>query len=194
MEDRPREDVSEILESISGGDRSATDRLFPIVYAELRKIAGAAMARERAGHTLQPTALVHEAYLRLLGGAKTGWKSRGHFFAAAAEAMRRILIERARRYSRLKRGENPERVELTEDAAVYQPRPEELLALDQALDRLETHDPEMGRIVKLRFFAGLTVDETAELLGTSARSVDRTWAESRAWLIREMTRAASGSP
>jgi RNA polymerase sigma factor (TIGR02999 family) len=186
----PGHEVSAILEAIGPDDPSATDRLFPIVYAELRKLARVAMSREKAGHTLQPTALVHEVYLRLLGGANAGWKSRGHFFAAAAEAMRRILIERARRHSRLKRGENPERVELTEDAAVYQPRPEELLALDQALERLESHDPEMGRVVKLRFFAGLSVDETAELLGTSPRSVDRAWAESRAWLIREMSRAA----
>jgi RNA polymerase sigma factor (TIGR02999 family) len=161
-------------------------RLFPIVYAELRRLAGVAMGRERAGQTLQPTALVHEAWLRLVRSPNQSWNSRGHFFTAAAEAMRRILIERARRYGRHKRGDNPQRVELTENAAVQMPRPEEWVALDQALDRLEAHDAQMANVVKLRFFAGFTSEEIASVLGTSPRSFDRAWAESRAWLIREM--------
>jgi RNA polymerase sigma factor (TIGR02999 family) len=183
-------DVSEVLEAINAGDESAVDRLFPIVYRELRRLAGVAMAREKAGQTLQPTALVHEAWLRLVRSPNQSWNSRGHFFTAAAEAMRRILIERARRYGRQKRGDNPQRVELTEDAAIQMPRPEEWVALDHALDRLESHDAQMANVVKLRFFAGFTAEEIASALGMSPRSVDRAWAESRAWLIRDMGRSA----
>jgi RNA polymerase sigma factor (TIGR02999 family) len=181
-------DLSPLLAAANAGDPDAPDQLFAAVYLELRSVARRAMAGERAGHTLQPTDLVHEAYLRLLRGRKVEWKSRGHFFAAAAEAMRRILIEDARLRGRLKRGGGEQRVELTSGVLVNLPRSEELLALDELLDRLEKLDAEMATVVKLRFFAGLTVEEAAEVLGTSPRSVERLWTESRAWLGRELTR------
>ena len=180
--------VTEILEAISAGDRSAENKLLPLVYAELKKIARALMSDEPAGQTLQPTALVHEVYLRLLGGESPRWENRAHFFTAAAEGMRRILIEAARRRSRLKRGGDRERVTLDSAVGDYQPRPDELLALDEALDRLEAQDARMARVVKLRYFAGLTAEETASALAISPRGVHRLWTAARAWLRREMTR------
>ncbi len=180
--------VTRILEAISAGDTRAADELLPLVYEELRGMARARMAREKPGQTLQPTALVHEVYLRLLGSEQAGWENRAHFFAAAGEAMRRILIERARRRARLKRGGDPKSVAWEQARNRDDPRSEELLALDQALGRLEEHDLQMGTVVKLRYFAGFTVEETASALGTSARSVNRLWTASRAWLLREMTR------
>lgn len=180
-------DVTRILEAITAGDGRATDELFAVVYAELRDIARAMMARERSDHTLQPTAVVHEAYLRLLGDQSARWENRGHFFGTAAEAMRRILIDHARRRTSLKRGGDQRQVELGEVAGA-DPRLEELLALDQALDRLEERDEAMAKVVKLRYFAGLSVDQTAQALGVSQRSVNRSWTAARSWLRRELGR------
>ena len=186
MSSQPPNELTQILDAISSGDRDAADRLLPLVYNELRALARVRMARERPGHTLQPTALVHETYLRLFGNAAPRWQNRAHFFGAAAEAMRRILIERARRQARLKRGANAERVALTEIAGEPPIDAEQILSLDQALQRLEAQDPSMAQVVKLRFFAGLTVDETAAALDIAPRSVDRYWTAARAWLYREL--------
>jgi RNA polymerase sigma factor (TIGR02999 family) len=162
--------------------------MFLLVYQELRRLARARLAREGHPLTLQPTGLVHETYLRLTGDGAGQWQSRGHFFAAAAEAMRRILIERARRAARLKRGAGLRQVSLEAADGTLTPIAESLLDLDRALDELEARDGEMAQVVKLRYFAGLSVDETAEALGSSPRSVNRLWTGARAWLLREMTR------
>ena len=181
--------VTRLLENIRDGDRQATDQLLPLVYGELRRLAQARMAKEPPGHTLQPTALVHEAYLRLLGDGDLGWDSRGHFFAAASEAMRRILIEAARRKRRVRHGGELHRTTLGDEAADAATDPHELLALDWALDRLGERDADMAAVVKLRYFGGLSVDETAKALEISPRTVNRLWSGARAWLHREMTRA-----
>ncbi len=186
--DNSPSDVTCLLAEIQGGRSEATDRLLPILYAELRRMARSQMARERPGQTLQPTALVHEAYFRLLGTERLPWENRAHFFAAAAEAMRRILIERARRIARTKHGGGKLRVTLDPDAPDLAISPERFLTLDRALDRLEAQDPRMAQVVKLRFFAGLTVPETAAAIDTSPRSVNRSWTAARAWLKREMDR------
>ena len=183
--------VTQILEAIGAGDAEAKDRLLPVVYQELRRIARARMAGERADHTLQPTALVHEAYIRLLGTENPHWENRAHFYTAAAEAMRRILIEWARRRARQKRGGDRRRVELDSSVGSYQPTSEELLALDEALTRLESLDAEMSHVVKLRYFAGLTIEETAHALQTSERTVSRLWTGARAWLHSELAGASS---
>lgn len=181
-------DVSQLLQQIEDGDARATEQLLPLVYQELRHLASRKMTHENAGHTLQPTALVHEAFLRLLGGIESQtWDSRGHFFAAAAESMRRILIESARHRAAKKRGGNLKRAELSDDAAAINPDDTEtLLSLDEALTKLETEDADLARLVQLRYFAGLTIDQTAEMLNVSPRSVKRNWAYARAWLKREM--------
>lgn len=181
-----RERLSTVLGEVRRGERLAGEELLPLLYGELRRLAASRMARERPGQTLQPTALVHEAYLRLLEGEDMGWEGRGHFFAAAAEAMRRILIERARHHRRLKRGGDQKRVTLDEGAAREEPEAEEMLALDRGLSRLEERDTVMAQVVKLRYFAGLTVPETASALGVSPRQVNRHWTAARAWLQREM--------
>ena len=178
--------VTRILEQVQAGDAQMADELLPLVYAELRRLARSRMAREKHAHSVQPTSLVHQAYLRLLGDRQPHWEGRGHFFAAAAEAMRRILIERARQRASLKRGGDMQRVEYDEAQARSEPRAEDLLSLDVALDGLEAKDPTMANIVKLRYFAGLTVPETADALGLSPRSVNRLWTAARAWLHREM--------
>ena len=174
--------ITALLEGARGGDAAATDQLVPLLYAELRRLARAMMARERPGATLQPTALVHEAYLRLLGGGPGEWQNRSHFMAAAATAMRRILVERARRRLRRKRGGEQKRVTLEESTLRSEVEPEEMLALDAALDELRGMDAGMARVVELRYFGGLTVEETAEALGASVRTVHRHWAAARAWL------------
>ena len=168
------------------GDAGATAKLVPLLYAELRHIAAALMARERRAATLQPTALVHEAYLRLLGNGNVEWQSRAHFLGAAAQAMRRILIEHARKRLRLKRGGERDRVTLTDGQLQYDANPEQLLELERALIKLESRDREMARVVELRYFGGLTVEETAAVLGSSVRTVHRQWAGARAWLHREL--------
>lgn len=179
--------TARLLEAARDGDANASDELLPLLYDELRKLARARMARERPGDSLRPTGLVHEAYLRLVGsdGAAT-WRNRGHFFAAAAEAMRRILIERARGRGRLKRGSDPRRTTLDEGAYAVEVESEQLLDLDRALARLEALDAEMAAVVKLRYFAGLTVEETAVALELSPRSVNRQWTAARAWLRSEL--------
>ena len=182
--------VTRLLRRIEAGDRHATEELLPVVYQELRKLARSRMARERPGQTLTPTALVHEAYLRLVKDESLGWDNRGHFFAAAAEAMRRILIERARRYASRKHGGGQERITLDDASSPTSIPPEELLALDEALSRLEKKDRAMADVVKLRFFTGLTVPETAAALALSTATVNRHWAAARAWLQREITRRA----
>jgi RNA polymerase sigma factor (TIGR02999 family) len=190
--DTSRHQVTLLLQRIHAGDRQAASDLLPVVYDELRRLARARMAKERPGQTLQPTALVHEAYLRLIGDEDPGWSNRGHFFAAAAEAMRRILIERARSRARLKRGGNQVRVALPDSLAQEEAPAEDLLALDVALTRLEERDPEMARVVKLRHFVGLSVPETADAMGTSARTVNRLWTAAKAWLHRELHAGPAG--
>jgi RNA polymerase sigma factor (TIGR02999 family) len=181
-------DVTQILSAIRQGDTFATDQLLLVVYDELRKLAAQKMAQEKPGQTLQATALVHEAYLRLVqGDVAKQWDSRGHFFAAAAEAMRRILIEQARRKKSLRRGGEFSRIELdAADLSEPSPTSQSYLALDEALTKLSDVDAEAATLVKLRFFAGLTVDEAAEALGVSSRTAKRNWAFARAWLQREI--------
>lgn len=191
MSDDAGTHVSRILGEVRAGNLQASDELLPLVYAELRRLARSRMAREKHAHSVQPTSLVHQAYLRLLGDEHPHWEGRGHFFAAAAEAMRRILIERARQRASLKRGGNLRRVEYDEEQAVFDAEGLDMLALDAALEQLEAQDAAMANVVKLRYFAGLTVPETAEVMGISPRSVNRLWTASRAWLHREMDGSAS---
>jgi len=181
-------DVTHILNQIEQGDPQAASQLLPLVYAELRKLAARKLSHEASGQTLQPTALVHEAYLRLVRAEQEyTWDSRGHFFAAAAEAMRRILIDNARRKKSEKHGGKLARRELQDaDALVEENDPDSLLALDEALSKLAAEEPETARLVELRFFAGLTNDQAAEALGISSRTAKRSWAFARAWLRREM--------
>jgi RNA polymerase sigma factor (TIGR02999 family) len=187
-------DVTQILDQIQHGNRAAASELLPLVYAELRQLAIHRMSMEKPGLTLQPTALVHEAYIRLVGDAAIKWDGRSHFFGAAAEAMRRILIESARRRNSLKQGGNLNRRELTEDDAIsIADNTDKLLDLDAALTKLVVHEPELAKLVELRYFAGLTVEETAQTMGMSARTVKRNWAFARAWLGREMN-AYSSAP
>lgn len=179
--------MTQILNQIQRGDTAAAGDLLPLVYAELRRLAGHRMGREKSGQTLQPTALVHEAYLRLVGDCEVQWDGRSHFFAAAAEAMRRILIENSRRRLSLKQGGDLKRREVTEDDAVVDSEDVDgLLDLDAALTRLAAEEPELARMVELRYFAGLSVEETALALGVSPRTVKRNWAFARAWLGREL--------
>ncbi len=179
-------DVTRILSAIEQGDPKAAEGLLPLVYDELRKLAARRLAREKPGQTLQATALVHEAYLRLVGADDARrWDGRGHFFAAAAESMRRIFVENARRKARLKRGGGLIR-HLDEQDVPIPERPEALLALDEALDRLVTSSPQAAELVKLRFFAGCSNAEAASLLGISPRKADQVWAYARAWLREEL--------
>jgi RNA polymerase sigma factor (TIGR02999 family) len=180
-------EVTRILSAIEQGDPHAAEQLLPLVYDELRKLAAERMAQEKPGQTLQATALVHEAYLRLVDAEKAPyWNSRGHFFAAAAEAMRRILVEKARRKASLKRGGGRAREELDEENLVAPPLPDDLLALDEALSQLAVADPQAAELVKLRYFAGLTVKQAAEALGISPRTAVFLWAFARAWLLRKI--------
>lgn len=176
-------EVTHILSAIQAGDPKAAAELLPLVYDELRKLAAARMASEKPGQTLQPTALVHEAYLRLVGGAQPqDWNGRGHFFAAAAEAMRRILINRARDRGTLKRGGAWQRVDLAALAEPATATDDDLLALDEALARLAVRHPQATELVKLRFFAGMSLHEAAAALAIAPRTADRLWAFARAWL------------
>jgi len=179
-------DVTRILNAIEQGDGKATDDLLPLVYEELRLLAAQRLFDERPGQTLQATALVHEAYLRLVGDESRPWNSRGHFFGAAAEAMRRILVENARKKNTLKRGAGHQRVDLDKAECVTQEGADDVVAVDQALKRLAQEKPKVAEVVKLRYFAGLTVAQTAEILGISRRSADSYWAFARAWLYREI--------
>ena len=176
-------EVTRILDAIGQGDPSAADQLLPLVYAELRSLAAAQLARESPGHTLQPTALVHEAYLRLVGTAvEPRWNSRGHFFGAAAQAMRRILVESARRKQRVKHGGEHHRVDMDDERLVCSVPADQILALDEALERFSQEEPEKAQLVKLRFFAGLSIEEVAEALGISRATASRHWTYARAWL------------
>lgn len=181
-------DVTAILEAGGGGGRDAAADLLPLVYAELRQLAARELGHEKPGQTLSPTALVHEAYLRLVGrGDVPRWEGRRHFFGAAAEAMRRILIETARRKRTQKRGGELVRAAVACDELPAYEAGEDLLAIDEALEKLAAEDPVAAELVKLRYFAGLTIGEAAELLGLARRTADRVWAYARAWLRREIT-------
>lgn len=186
-------EVSQILAQIETGDPSAADELLPLVYAELRKLAATRLSQEKSGQTLQATALVHEAYLRLLGAERQprDWDSRGHFFAAAAEAMRRILVDNARRKNREKHGGGLARKDFTEAEISAPEIREDLLALNEALDRLAATDPNAAELVKLRYFAGLTLPEAAQGLRMSLRSAERLWSYARAWLREALQDAAA---
>lgn len=180
-------DVTRILNAIERGDARATDELLPLVYEELRILAAQKLSHESPGQTLQATALVHEAYLRLLGDEPQNWDSRGHFFVAAAEAMRRILVDNARRKRRCKRGGDCQKVELEEaDLAIEGPS-EDVVALDEALMKLAKEDPTKADLVKLRCFGGLTLEQAAQVLGISRASASRYWSYARAWLFHEIT-------
>ncbi len=184
----PAGDITVLLRQIEGGDAQAAARILPLVYGELRKLAAAKMAREAAGQTLQPTALVHEVWLRLGGDQQPAWRNRAHFFAAAAEGMRRILIEAARRKRAVRHGGALERVSVDAtnfDLAAPQ-GDDELLVLNDALDALAAHDPRKAELVKQRAFVGLSLDESAEVLGISDSTAKRDWAYARAWLFNKM--------
>lgn len=180
-------EVTRILAQIESGDPSAAEQLLPLVYDELRKLAAAKLAQEKPGQTLQATALVHDAYIRLVNvETAQHWDSRGHFFAAAAEAMRRILVENARRKQRLKHGGGRERLDWDEIEAVAEAPTDELLALDAALAKFERLEPAKAEVVKLRYFAGMSVEEAAQSLGISCATAKRYWAYARAWLFAEL--------
>ncbi|MGD8700346.1 MAG: sigma-70 family RNA polymerase sigma factor [Gemmatimonadales bacterium] len=179
-------EITQLLKVLQRGDRSAFDRLLAVVYQELKRVAQRQMRRERAGHTLDTTGLVHEAYLRLVDQSEAEWQDRAHFFGVAARAMRQILIDHARRRAAQKRGGGWERATLDEDLVGGQAPTEELLALDDALERLGQLDPRLSQVVEYRFFAGLTEEETAALLGITTRTVQRDWAKARAWLHKEL--------
>jgi RNA polymerase sigma factor (TIGR02999 family) len=189
---RSMSDVSRILTALERGDLSEADRLLPLVYDELRCLAARHLAREAPGQTLQPTALVHEAYLRLVASGDASaprgrrWQGRGHFFAAAAEAMRRILVENARRKKALKRGGHRDRQEIDPNTVAAPEVSEDVLALDEALGKLAAAEPQVAELVRLRYFAGLTVKEAAEVLDVAPRTADAWWAYARAWLLTEL--------
>ncbi len=190
-------DATLILGRLAAGDASAAGQLLPMVYAQLRAAAARAMAAERCSHTLQPTALVHEAYLKLLGPRETPWAHRAHFYAAAAEAMRQILIDHARARGRRKRGGNARHRTLEESLTLAEPNGEDgstdFIALDEAIRRLEVQDPRAAQVVHLKFYAGLTIEQIACALGVSERTIKNDWAFARAWLEREL-RDAEHSP
>ncbi len=187
-------EVTQILQAIEQGDGRAIDQLLPAVYQELRQLAARSLARERPGQTLQATALVHEAYLRLVGREDSTWRSRTHFFAAAAEAMRRILVENARRKRCLKRCAGREKVDMREGLLAVEGPSEDVIALDEALPKLAELNPAVADLVRLRYFAGLTLDEATELLGVSRRTGDRYWAFARAWLYKRIVESEGGNP
>jgi RNA polymerase sigma-70 factor (ECF subfamily) len=180
-------EVTQLLLDWSDGDQAAFDALMPLVYDELRQMAHRYMSRERPGHTLQTTALVSEAYLRLVDQKRVHWQNRAHFFAVAAQAMRRILIDYARKQRYAKRGGGAPKISLEEAAVMSQERAADLVALDHALITLASLDPQQSRVVELRFFGGLTIEETAEVLRLSVDMVKREWATAKAWLSREMS-------
>ena len=189
MEPAPT-DVTLLLKQLSAGDHDAVDQLVPVLYNELRRLAAYYLRQERSNHTLQATALVHEAYLRLVDQRAVEWKNRSHFFGVAAQVMRRILLDYARSHQAVKRGGPSPKISL-DDAMVYcEEQTGQLVALDELLTRLSSMDPQQGRIVELRFFGGMSVEETAELLGISPRTVKRDWAMAKSWLSRELRKAS----
>jgi RNA polymerase sigma factor (TIGR02999 family) len=186
-------DVTRILSEIDEGDGRAAERLLPLVYDELRKLAAHRLAREKPGQTLEATELVHDAYLRLVGTEDPGWNSRGHFFAAAAEAMRRILVENARRKKAEKHGGALLRLDLDGVDAIPAPPRDNLLAIDEALSKFATEDPIKAELVKLRFFGGLSVEDAGRVLGISRATADRYWAYARTWLYSELNEVSPRS-
>src|SRR5262245_1127374 len=184
-------EVTQLLLAWSQGDRSALDRLIPLVYAELRRLAHRYMGQERPGHTLQTTALVNEAYLRLIDASQVQWQNRAHFFGVSAQLMRRMLVDFARAHRNLKRGGEAQRVSLDEALLAPQETDADLVALDEALTALAAIDPRQARAVELRFFGGLSVEETAEVLQVSPETVHRDWRTAKAWLLRELSREKS---
>lgn len=186
-------DVTRILEAARQGDPKAAEQLLPLVYDELRRLAAHRMASEAAGHTLQPTALVHEAWLRLTGDQSKKWDGRGHFFGAAAEAMRRILVDRARRKQAVRHGGGQQRVDVQDIDVASPAEDEQLLAISEALDKLAVAHKQEAELVKLRYFVGMTIEEAAEVLGIAPRTAKHYWTHARAWLYREMKRAEAGS-
>src|SRR6266540_6662010 len=183
----PPGEVTRLLVAWSRGDAKALEDLIPLVYDELRRLAERHLSREAPGHTLQPTAVVHEAYLRLVDQKRVTWKNRGHFFAVAAQTMRRLLVDHARQRDAEKRGGAATRVPLEEGAASTLPREADVIALDRALERLATLDATQAKVVELRYFGGLTLDETADVLGTSPSTVGRAFRLAKAWLYRELS-------
>jgi len=181
-----RGEITELLAELRAGNRSAESKLMPLIYHELRRLAARYMAQERTDHTLQPTALVHEAYLRVIDQRHVKWQNRAHFFGVAAQQMRRILVDHARAHRSKKRGGSQEKVALDEALIYSRDKSGELLAVDEALSRLAERDARQARIVELRFFVGLTEEESAEVLGISARTVKRDWNVARAWLYKEI--------
>jgi RNA polymerase sigma factor (TIGR02999 family) len=179
-------DVTKILGAIEDGDPKASAELLPLVYEELRKLAAHKMSNEAPGQTLQPTALVHEAWLRLTGGRNVQWQGRAHFFGAAAEAMRRILINRVRKKKAMRHGGGQQKVDITEQNLASPTKDETLLAVDEALEKFAAEDPEKAELVKLRYFVGMSVEETAEVLGISVPTANRWWSYARAWLNHEI--------
>lgn len=189
----PPKDVTTLLKAWGAGNRQAGEELLPLVYAELRQVARRYMRRERSDHTLQSTALVHEAYLRLVDKKEVAWQDRAHFFALAAREMRRILVEHARARKAEKRGGPAVKLPLEEAEAVAEQKDEEILALEEALGALEALDPQQARIVEMRYFGGLKVEELAVVLGVSTATVDRKWRTARAWLYRKVGQAGEGA-
>jgi RNA polymerase sigma factor (TIGR02999 family) len=181
-----REDVTQVLEDLRKGDKRAADKLLPLVYDEFRALARHYLAQERMNHTLQPTALVHEAYMKLVDQTRVDWQGKSHFFAVAAQAMRRILVDHSLSRQRDKRGGGRARVVLDEAVALSPQKDEDVLALDEALERLAALDARQARVVELRFFGGLSVEEVAQALGVSKRTVEGDWTFARAWLSREL--------
>src|SRR5580692_10914281 len=179
-------EITLMLQAVRRGERQASEELLPLVYNELRHLAAARMAQEAAGQTLQATALVHEAWLRMVGESDHGWQNRAHFFGAASEAMRRILVENARRKSRLKRGGGQLRLDIDELDLSTTPPDEKILLMNDALEQLQAEDPEKARIVVLKFFGGLTNQEVAETLRVTERTVERQWAYAKAWLFEKI--------
>ncbi len=180
-------DVTRLIDSIQRGDPTAAEQLLPLVYRELRQLAETRLSREQPGQTLQATALVHEAYLRLIGPTASDWQGRGHFFAAAAEAMRRIIVETARRKRAIRHGGDFARVNLDDEVAVVNPPHGDILALNDALQRLEEINPSRAEIVKLRYFTGLTVPQAAEAMGISVTTAERYWRFAKAWLLADIS-------
>lgn len=182
-------DITELLRDWRNGDKAAMDRLLPVVYDELRRLAASFFRRERLNHTLQPTALVHEAYLHLVNQSRVGWENRAHFFGAAAQLMRRILVDHARSHNAAKRGGGEIRVSLADDMALVEQRELDLIALDTALDELAALDAQQARTVEMRFFGGLSIEETAAVLDVSPATIKREWNTAKAWLYRRMRRS-----
>jgi RNA polymerase sigma-70 factor, ECF subfamily len=180
--------VTQMLAALKSGDREALDQLIPVVYDELRRMAARHLRRERAGHTLQTTALIHETYLKLVDQRVAEWQGRAHFFGVASQLMRRILVDHARAHDAEKRGGGGERVPLEDVVLLYEDRGVNLAALDEALTKLEAFDPRQAKIVEMRYFGGLTIEETAEALGVSPATVKNDWGIAKAWLLREISR------